>query len=71
VRAQGVGRDIGGRGGVVPARLAACFFCKPRGLTGDLWPPRSPQVWYALQGEMSAMVTSYPREHKILLPYIK
>ena len=29
------------------------------------------QVWYAMQGEMSAMVTSYPKEHQKLLPYIK
>jgi hypothetical protein len=29
------------------------------------------RVWYALQGEMSAMVTAYPAEHQKLLPYIK
>jgi hypothetical protein len=28
-------------------------------------------VWFALQGEMSAMVTAYPREHLKLLPYVK
>lgn len=29
------------------------------------------KVWFALQGEMSAMVTAFPREHTKLLPYIK
>jgi hypothetical protein len=29
------------------------------------------RVWYALQGEMSAMVTAFPAEHQKLLPYIK
>lgn len=28
-------------------------------------------VWFALQGEMSAMVMRYPQEHQRLLPYIK
>lgn len=32
--------------------------------------PRT-RLWFALQGEMSAMVTSYPKEHEQLLTYIK
>eukprot|EP00882_Tetradesmus_deserticola_P017723 GHRQ01018997.1.p2 GENE.GHRQ01018997.1~~GHRQ01018997.1.p2 ORF type:complete len:115 (+),score=47.42 GHRQ01018997.1:1-345(+) len=31
----------------------------------------STRVWFALQGEMSAMVTAFPAEHQKLLPYIK